>query len=136
MDFRDLHHNLHVANALNTTAISANGTATGVVIDTLNYRGHEFVIKSGTLTDGTYTPSIEEGDASDLSDASAVAAGDLLGTIAGATFAATDDNAVKKIGYRGNKRYIRIKITASGVTSGGSIGAVIAQAFARSMPVS
>ncbi len=132
---RDLHHNIAVSTAMNTAAITSNTATNGVIIDTKGYDSLEFVIKSGTLTDGTYTPSLTEGDASDLSDGSAVAAGDLLGTVAGATFAAADDNKAKKLGYRGNKRYVRLVITTTGVTSGGTIGAVAVQGHPASVPV-
>ena len=132
---RDLHHNLSFAPAINPAAIASNTATHGVIIDTKGFDSLEFVIQSGTLTDGTYTPSLIEGDDPTLSDGAAVTAGDLLGTVAGATFAATDDNKVKKIGYRGNKRYVRLTITSAGVTTGGTLGAVAVQGHPRSAPV-
>ncbi len=132
---RDLHHNVKVSNALDATAVAANGATNGAIIDTQGFQSLEFAIKSETLTDGTYTPSLTEGDAADLSDGAAVAAGDLIGTIADATFAATDDNKVKKIGYRGVHRYVRLTMTAAGVTTGGSIYALAVQGHPVSAPV-
>lgn len=132
---RDLHHNLNLTTALNTAAIGSNTTTNGAIIDTKGFSSLEFAIKSGTLTDGTYTPALTEGDASDLSDGTAVAAGDLLGTIAGATFAATDDNKVKKIGYTGGKRYVRLSLVTTGVTTGGTIGAIAIQGHPSFAPV-
>lgn len=125
MAVRDLHNNIAAENALDSTAISSDTTTNGEIIDTRDYESVEFLIKSETLTDGTYTPSITEGDEDDLSDGSAVVAADLLGTIAAATFAAADDNAVKKIGYSGTKRYVRLNITSASTTSGGTLSAVV-----------
>ena len=119
MASRDLHSNINAVLALKHTAISANGATNGEIIDTLGFGSVEFVIQSGTLTDGTYTPSLTVGDAANLSDG--IAATKLLGTIAGATFAATDDDTVKRIGYSGHRRYVRLTITAASVTSGGAM---------------
>jgi hypothetical protein len=125
MATRDLHNNIEPSVALNTTAISSDTTTNGTnIVDTAGFESVEFLIQSGTLTDGTYTPSITEGDASDLSGGNAVAASDLIGTIAGATFAATDDNKVKRLGYKGSKRYVRLNITSASTSTGGTIGAI------------
>jgi len=135
MASRDIHNNLGAVVALNIGAISSNTTTNGAIVDTQGFEAVEFFIQSGTLTDGSYAPTVTEGNASDLSDGSATAAGDLLGTLAGATFAATDDNAVKKIGYKGGKRYVRLNIVSTGVTTGGTLGAVAVKGVARNKPV-
>ncbi|KQV33138.1 MULTISPECIES: hypothetical protein [unclassified Rhizobium] len=135
MASKDSHNNLNFAVALNIGAISSNTTTNGAIIDTQGYESVEFVIQSGTLTDGGYAPTITEGDASDLTGGTATAAADLLGTLAGATFAATDDNVVKKIGYKGSKRYVRLNIVSTGVTTGGTLGATVVRGHARSKPV-
>lgn len=131
----DLHANVKISKALALTAVSGNGATAGSIIDTQGFGNTEFAIISGTLTDGTYTPSLTEGDDSALGDGATVAAAEILGTIALATFALTDDNTVKKIGYKGNKRYVRLTITASVVTTGGLIGAIAIQGDPQSAPV-
>lgn len=135
MASRDLHNNVKATPALNPQAISANGAVNGAIIDLAGYESAEFMIQSATLTDGTYTPSITAGDVSDLSDGAAVGTTDLIGTIADATFAATADNSVKKLGYKGGKRYIRLTVTAAGVTSGGTLAAIAALGHPKSAPV-
>jgi hypothetical protein len=130
---KDLHANVKISKAMSVTAISGNGTTNGDIIDRAGYQSVVFALLSGTLTDGTYTPSITEGDAADLSDGAD--ATDLHGTVAGATFAATADNAVKKLGYRGSKRYIRLNVTAAGVTTGGTISAIAIQGGPEIAPV-
>lgn len=121
---RDGANNLIGINAINMTAISGNGTTTGVEID----RGASgelgesitFFTKLGLFTDGTYTPVVYDGDVS--GSLSAVTDANLIGTEAGAALTAT--NTVGKIGYVGAKRYLRIDIVASGVTTGATIDAI------------
>ena len=128
---RDLHNSIKVSPALNPAAISSNTTTNGAIIDLKDFDSIEFLIQSGALADGTYTPSITVGDESDLSDGTAASGTDLLGTVADATFAATDDNKVKKIGYVGIKRYARLSIASTGVTTGGTLGAIVVQGSPR-----
>ncbi|MGK9199017.1 hypothetical protein [Sinorhizobium meliloti] len=135
MASKDLHNNIGVAVALNNGSIASNTTTNGVIIDTAGFESIEFVVQSGTITDGTYTPGITAGDASDLSDGATVAAPDLLGTNAGAQFVAADDNVAKKIGYKGGKRYVRLHVLSTGVTTGGTFSAVAIKGNARSAPV-
>jgi hypothetical protein len=63
-------------------AITGNATTNGAIIDTQGFESSSSSIQSGVITDGTFTPNVQEGDAANLSDAATVAAGDLLGTIA------------------------------------------------------
>lgn len=118
----DQSSSMQVAVALNTAAITSNTTTSGNIIDTQGYNALTFVLNVGARTDGTFTPSIEHGDASDLSDAAAPAADDLVGTYAGAV--ANTAQTVKRIGYVGNKRYVRFKVVSTSVTSGATVGAV------------
>lgn len=135
MPNHDLHNNVKTQIARNFVAITSNTTSAGSIIDLKGYGSCEFVIASGTLTDGAYAILIEDGAASDLSDNAAVADDYLLGTEAAAAFAATDDNTVKKIGYVGSKRYVRLSIVSTSVTSGGIIGAVAVLGKADNAPV-
>jgi hypothetical protein len=136
MTFKDLHSNIKLSPCINPAAIvNGNAVTTGATIDTQGFESLEFVIQSGTITDGTLTPAVYEGDASNMSDEASVATADLIGTIAGATYAITDDNVTKKIGYRGSKRYVRIKITQAGASTGGYFCALAVQGGARNAPV-
>lgn len=121
----DLVHSIKAQNGLSPATLT-DTAGVGAIIDTQGFESLTFLILSGTVTDGTsYTPKLDEGDASNLSDAAEVAAAGLVGTIAGATFAATDDNKVKKLGYRcGPKRYVRLTLTPAGATSGGAFSAI------------
>ena len=123
---KDLHYNIETDVALNYQTINSDTTTNGNIIDTKGFNALEFVIMTGTLTDGDYAPQIQEGDESDLSDAATVAAANLLGTAAEGSFTAdTDDNASRRIGVKiGNKRYYRLNIVSTNTSSGAVIGAV------------
>lgn len=118
---RDLLNTLVSKMAKAAAAISTDTTTTGTVIDLQGFDSCRFDFHSATLTDGTYVCSIQEGAVSDGSDAADAPASAVLGT---ASFAATDDNTVKSLAYVGTKRYVRIKIVSTGVTTGGTLGAI------------
>lgn len=128
MAYKDNHNSIYPRVALNTQAISTNTTTNGNWIDTATYGSLEFILQSGTITDGTYTPLIQDADESDYSDAAAVADDYLLpaggGAEAAADFVAADDNTNKRLGYIGGKRYVRLSIVSTGVTTGGTLSAI------------
>ena len=129
---RDLHHNISAVSALNPQVVTTSAV-NGAIVDTLGYNAVEFIFTSATITDGTsYTVSISEGDAANLSDAAAVT--DLLGSAP--VFAATDDNTTKRVGVVGTgKRYLRATLTPVGATSGGTFSAVAILGHPLSAPV-
>lgn len=131
---RDLHNNLNAARGISPAAIiSANGTTTGQTIDVIEYGSVEFIFLAGAITDGTFTVTLYEGDESDMSDEAAVADADLLGTEP--VFASTDDNTVKRVGYKGNKRYVRAKVVQTGATTGGFLSCIVVQGHPKLAPV-
>lgn len=134
---KDLHNKVKVMNAFDIQSISSDTTTNGDIIDLQGYESCEFIFQTGTITDGDYTVLIQEGDESDLSDAGAVADGDLLGTESNASFTSNDDdNKVSKIGYGGGKRYVRFNVVSSNTTSGGTVGAIAVLGHASQEPVS
>jgi len=133
--YKELYSSYKVSNAFDTQAITSDTTTNGDIIDTAEYGSLLFVIQSGTLTDGTYTVLIHEGDESNLSDASAVDDADLTNTEASASFASTDDNTVNKIGYVGSKRYVRLSLVSASTSSGGTLGAIAIQGSPTTAPV-
>ncbi len=84
------------------------------------------MIATGSIADAdaTFTVLLEEGDASNLSDAAAVADADLLGTEVLAAFQFDDDNECRKLGYIGSKRYTRLTITPVANASAAVIAAM------------
>lgn len=93
----------------------------GQIIDHQGYSKATYGILTGSIGDAaaTFAVLLEEGDESDLSDAAAVADADMISQGANApetdaAFDQGDDNEVRKLGYRGTKRYTRLTITPSG----------------------
>lgn len=130
---RDLHNDVLQLVAFNTTVISTDTTTNGNIIDSAGFYSLEFVLLAGTLTTGTYTPVVEHGDDPALSDAAVVPTDFLLGTLADATFAVTDDDAAKRIGYVGHKRYIRLSITSAS-SAAGTMSAIAIEGDPRHAP--
>ncbi|MEZ0212444.1 MAG: hypothetical protein ACAH27_05770 [Xanthobacteraceae bacterium] len=117
----DLHNNIHVVPLLQPVVAATTNTAiVSAIIDTLGYGSVELVLVAGANTDAdvTFAVTVHDGDVSNLSDATAVAAAELLGTLAQAGFQFDDDGECRKIGYVGNKRYVRLTITPAGNDSG------------------
>lgn len=134
---RDMHNNIEPKVALSPeSAFTDDGTYVGPIIDRLGYQSVEFLIVAGKLLDAaaTFTPSLEAGDAASLSDAAAVGASELLGTIANATFSEASDYLVKKLGYIGKKRYLRLTMTPSGNTAEAFFAAVAVLGHADNKP--
>jgi len=116
---KDIHNNIQVLSVIDPYDHGTGDTAkAGEIIDMQGANALEFIIQTGSLADAdaTFTVLVEESDASDLSGGNAVADADLLGTEAGASFIFSDDNKIAKIGYIGNKRYVRLTITPANNT--------------------
>lgn len=118
----DLHHDIDAAVALDTQAITTNTTTVGNIIDMKGKLALDFAILAGTLTDGLYTAVIEEGDDSGLSDAAVVPAERLLGSLP--AIALADDDTVSRVGFIKLKRFVRLSLVSSAVTTGGTLGAI------------
>lgn len=123
---RDLHNNIHVKRAISPVSVADNTAQVSQIIDRQDYQSLEFIIATGSLADAdaTFTVLVEDGDASNLSDAAAVSDSQLLGTEAQASFLFSDDDKVFKIGYVGNRRYVRMTITPANNASAGLLSAV------------
>ena len=126
----DLHNGMRAVVSVPAAAIGANATKTGVVIDRQGYGGVEFVASYGSVTTtGTIcTLVIKEGDVTGT--LTSVADADLLGTEALCSLTATTPRTAgttkevfKRLGYVGNKRYVRLNAVQTGVTSVGCVSA-------------
>lgn len=136
---KDLHYSVKYSRAQSPIAAETGNTAfVTEILDTANFSSNELVILTGSLADAdaTFTVLLEEGNNSALSDNTAVADGDMLGTEASASFTFAADNSVKKLGYIGSKRYIRGTITPANNSGNAFVAAVWAQSGARVAPQS
>jgi hypothetical protein len=120
-------------------AVTDNTATVSSIIDCQGYDSVSLEIVTGTLTDAdaTFTTLLEEGDASNLSDAATVAEADMvsqnIGTAAmtAMSYNFADDGETRTVGYVGKKRYIRLTITPANNT-GNHFVAGIARLGARS----
>ncbi|MBY3543665.1 hypothetical protein HFN71_28700 [Rhizobium laguerreae] len=121
MASKDLHNNIYPKRGLSPVAAGTDNTAyVSQIVDTAGFEAVEWLtlIGANTDADATFTTLVEDGDASNLSDAAAVDDKFLLGTEALAGFAFDDDNEIRKIGYVGPKRYVRVTITPANNAAG------------------
>lgn len=113
---RDQANALHLIPAIIPQIAVDDTPIVGEVVDRHGYESVTFALVSGALVDAdaTFAVTLHHGDASDLSDAAAVDAVDMVGTLALAGFAFGDDSECRKLGYLGAKRYVRLTITPTG----------------------
>ncbi len=135
---RDISNSLKVSTAISpVNAGSGDTPIVSSIIDTKGFDSLMFAIAMGSLADAnaTFTTLVEDGDSDTLADNAAVADAQLDGTEAGASFTFAHDNSTRKIGYHGNKRYVRLTITPSGNTGDVYLSAVAIQGHAHAEPV-
>ena len=122
----DLHNNLDFKRAISPVSVADNTAQVSQIIDRVGYGALEFVIATGALADAdaTFTVLVEHASLANFSDGAAVADEELLGTEVVAGFTATDDDKIRKIGYRGAKRYVRLTVTPASNASGALLSAV------------
>lgn len=97
--------------------ITTDTTTSGAIIDTGLFESCTWWVRSGTITDGTYTGAIWESDDSGMSGATVVSAAETLGA---AAYVAADDDENRKIGSVGKKRYQQLRIVSASTSSGGT----------------
>ena len=125
---KDLHSNVGVVAAVVPATLTA--TNTSAAIDLQGFNSALVMIQTGAIAGaGDFTPKLTE-CATSGGTYTDVAAADLNGTFA-ASLAAS---SVYKVGYRGNKRFIKTVLT---LNSGTSIvaGAVVIKGDAYNGPV-
>ena len=119
----DLHNNCDAVVVIPPIALTTVAGLAGAIIDRQGYGGVEFLFSYGaiTATNATITTRLKEGDVTGT--LTSVADADLLGTEALAAIPAavrtdgTGDKVTKRLGYKGNKRYLQASIAAATVTS-------------------
>lgn len=133
---KDLHNNIHVKRVISPVSVADTTAQVGQIIDRQGYNSLEYLIATGSIADAdaTFTILLEEGDDASLTDAAAVADADLLGTEVLAAFQYDDDNEVRKLGYKGNKRYTRLTITPVANASAAVLSAVAVLGHPASAP--
>jgi hypothetical protein len=111
---RDLMNNIDLKRGISPqVAVTNDDPFVSQILDTRGLKSATFALLTGSLADvnATFTVLAEEGDDSGLSDNTAIADANLLGTEVLAAPLFSDDNKVRKIGFVDTKRYIRVTIT-------------------------
>jgi hypothetical protein len=132
----DLHNKLAFLRAISPVSVADNTAQVSQIIDRQGFSGLEFAIALGAIADAdaTFAVLVEHGDDSALVDAAAAPDADLLGTEAAAGFQFDSDNGVRKIGYVGNKRYVRLTVTPAGNASAALVSAIAVLGGAAEAP--
>ncbi|MBZ9650006.1 hypothetical protein K9B33_20945 [Sphingobium sp. 3R8] len=136
---RDLANHLEVRRAISPAAATTDNTAyVSQIIDLAGFSQLVFAILLGSLADAdaTFAVLVEHGDASNLSDAVAVPDASLTGSEASAGFDFSADNKVRKIGYVGSKRYVRLTVTPANNTGNVFLSAIAILSGGRYGPTS
>ncbi len=138
----DIYSSLNFQRAITPVAIGTTGTGqTGKVIDRKGYIGPVvFSLHYGeiTATNAAYTVTVKEGDATGSMTSAADI--DLIGTEAaavpgtGARTSGSTKNVVKKVGYKGAKRYCQVNVKST--VTAATIVAASAIQRAASQPAS
>jgi hypothetical protein len=120
---RSLYHNTKVVNGLTSASISSNTATNGASVDLAQSPGGDWrsvlwSVVGGTITDGTYTLSVQE--SSDNASWSAITDSN---AVQGPSGTITATGGLAEIAYSGSKRYCRLVVTSTGVTTGGAISA-------------
>lgn len=111
---RDIANNVNIRPAfLPIAAVVDNTVQTSTILDTYGYGAAMLGLVTGTLTDAdaTFTVALTESNDSGMAGSNVVAAADMTGTPALASFDFSVDNACRKLGYIGGKRFIQATIT-------------------------
>jgi len=140
---RDNISNMQVKRALSPVSVADNTAQVSQIIDRQGYDALAFLIATGSLADvdATFTVLVDDGDAANLSDAAAVADADLVSQTSGtapetaASFTFTHDDQVRKIGYLGPKRYVRLTITPAANASAALLCVIAVLSRAEHKPV-
>jgi hypothetical protein len=124
---RDLHSNIDVRRVISPVSVADNTPQVGQIIDKAGFDSLEFLISAGTIASGTatFTVLLEQSDVSDLSSGkTTVADSDTINTQTLASFTYANPNTVRRIGYIGQKRYVRLTITPASNAAAALLGAV------------
>lgn len=124
MSAYDLVNNIKVVNAVNAAGLTGDSSESAA-IDTAGFESVTVIAQMVAFTSGAGKISISECDTSDGSF-TAVAESDLIN--APENMAAA--GAVSKVGYRGHKQFIKVKIAKDSAISA-TVGAVVILGNAR-----
>lgn len=115
---RDGISNVQPVVAIAPVVVTDNTAQVSAIINTADFNKLSFFILLGTLADAdaTGTVLVQHGNAANLSDAADVPDHMLVGTELLAGFNFADDGETRKIGYIGDRQYVRVTVTPANNT--------------------
>jgi hypothetical protein len=125
----DLVNSIGVVSAVAPAVIAA--TNTSAAIDLANFDGATVLINAGAVAgSGNMTPKLQHSPTTTSGDFEDVTAADLIGAFPTVLEAATS----YKVGYKGNRRYVRTVLTLNSGTSV-AVSAVVVRSTPTNAPV-
>jgi len=149
MTMRDLHNNVAPVQALPAQTINqGTGALNTGAVDLGGFGGAQVVVHYGEITEMGASPiggaqvSIKLEHADDngsgapgaFADATAVDVTGVTAVSAGVVATATSDLVPTSFGYVGDKRYVRVTLTPTGLTAGGPVGVIVNKGHPRHAP--
>ncbi|PIQ96539.1 MAG: hypothetical protein COV67_09000 [Nitrospinae bacterium CG11_big_fil_rev_8_21_14_0_20_56_8] len=119
---------MDAVNSLVPAVYSTNQAENGTGVDLRDFDAAVVLFMTGVITDGTFTPKIQESDDD-------VTYTDVDPTDQEGALSALSASAVQRLGYKGSKRYLRPVVTVASATSGGAVAAHVIRALPHRAPV-
>ena len=101
-----------------TIAELTSATNAGAIIDMRGYDSVTWFINAGTITTGTFTLKMEEGEQPNLSDATVVETKYVVGDLPAISFTSSESDSLKRIGYVGKSTYARLSLLGASTPQG------------------
>lgn len=135
-------HRLQALRAISPITWSDNTAQVSQIIDNQGSDSLAFFINVGAIVSGTATFAVllQEGDQPNLSDAGTVADTDMVSSVRGtapltaAAWTFANPNTVQRVGYIGNKRYVRLTVTPSSNAAAVTMSAIAVKGRLRFTP--
>lgn len=126
---RDIAPNIGIEQVVAPQVLAA--TDTSAAIDLLGFESACLVVNTGSIVEsGDFTAKLQESDTTTSGDFADVGAQHLVGTFP----SSLEADATVKVGYIGNKRYLRAVLTQNSGTSI-AVGAVLIKGHPADAPV-
>lgn len=137
MTLRAQHDAFEFRKGFDPAVVTDNTAQVSEIIDTQGYNSLTFLIQTGTLADvdATFAVLVEHDDVVGFGTAAAVADTFLDPTEAVAGFTFAEDDDVRKIAYKGPKRFVRLTLTPSANSGNAPLACIAMLGRAHEAPI-
>lgn len=107
--------------------IASNTTTNGAILDLAGIEKPAIRVQFGTVTDGSYQIQIQESDDSGMAGASVITSASerIYGNAYNTAVATPASNSIYSFEFIKHKRYARLSIISTGVTTGARVSAML-----------